>query len=81
MYTIYILALKELVLLYIDQQNYEIASKYNDLLEEENLDFLGLEDKIELTMAKADLLDNQGMNKESLQLLLDIEPDFNQNLD
>lgn len=56
LYFFYILSLKELLLLYRDQGMYDFVIKFNDLLEEENLEFLGVEDKLELDLARAELM-------------------------
>ena len=56
LYFFYILSLKELLLLYKDQNMFDFVIKFNDLLEEENLEFLEFQDKLELDLAKAELM-------------------------
>lgn len=46
-----------------------MASKFNELLDEENLDFLEFEDRLELSMARSLLYENEGMIQQSFMEL------------
>lgn len=48
---------------------FEIAGKFNDLLEEENLDFLDFKDRLELSIGQALFYDSEGMVSEALEEL------------
>ena len=47
-----------------------MVAKYNDLLEEENLDFLEIPDKIEVDIAKAKLLENENLIEDAMEIIL-----------
>ena len=54
MYILHMLVLKELFLIYSLQGIKDQASKLNDMLEEENLDILDFEDKLEYVIGKSE---------------------------
>jgi tetratricopeptide (TPR) repeat protein len=75
LYFFYILSLKELLLLYKAQQMFDFVVNFSDLLEEENLDFFEPEDKLELDMARAELI-YEKQNLADALILLENNRDF-----
>lgn len=55
LYFAYIISIKELMLLYVEQGIFELAGKFADLLEEENLEFFEFSEKLEYLIGKSQL--------------------------